>query len=99
MAWPKASVELSELIEGAVRPFAHSKKPMFGAPTYFANDAMFTGVFGDSLFLRLPEADRREFRARYGEATTFEPVEGRAMREYVVLPPEVYRDPTTILIG
>ncbi len=53
---------------------------------------MFTGVHEDSIFLRLSEKDRSELTAEYGEAMPFEPLKGRPMKEYMSLPPRLYRD-------
>ena len=47
---------------------------------------MFAGLFADSMFLRLSEADRARFLALEG-ARLFEPMAGRPMREYAVMPP------------
>lgn len=62
-----------------------STKKMFGNLAGFANGHMFTGVFGDSVFVRLGETDRATLLAEDG-AVQFEPMEGKPMREYVVLP-------------
>jgi len=62
-----------------------SVRPMFGNLAGFVNGTMFTGVFGNSLFARLPEAERAELLALPG-AEPFEPMPGRPMKEYVVLP-------------
>ena len=61
-------------------------KPMFGNFGAFANGKMFMGVFGDSVFVKLGETDRAQALALPG-ARLFEPMAGRAMKEYVVLPP------------
>jgi TfoX/Sxy family transcriptional regulator of competence genes len=60
-------------------------RKMFGCPCSFVNGNMFAGVFADSLFLRLPVDERLAF-AKFG-ARPFEPLPGRVMREYVVVPP------------
>src|SRR5262249_32577778 len=67
------------------------RRKMFGCPCAFANGAMFMGVHTSGLFLRLSETDRRRFAAAYG-ARLFDPMGGRPMREYVVLPDTVLRD-------
>jgi hypothetical protein len=45
---------------------------------------MFMGIFGQDLLPRLPEQDREAVIAAGG--AVFEPMAGRPMREYVVLP-------------
>ncbi len=67
-------------------------RPMFGQPAAFASGNMFLGVFGDAVFLRLAEADRVA-GLRLAGARVFEPMPGRAMREYLVLPDPVLGDP------
>jgi TfoX/Sxy family transcriptional regulator of competence genes len=67
------------------------RKQMFGYPTCVLNGNMFMGLHEDSLILRLAEADRAEFVSRYG-AVLFEPMPGRPMKEYVVVPPVLVSD-------
>jgi TfoX/Sxy family transcriptional regulator of competence genes len=59
-------------------------RPMFGNPSAFVNGNMFMGLFGSDLFVRLPEPDRDAVAAAGGGP--FEPMPGRPMREYAVLP-------------
>ena len=65
-------------------------RPMFGNLAGFVNGNMFAGVFGERVFVRLPEGERAELLAMPG-AEVFAPMEGRAMKEYVMLP-EAWRD-------
>lgn len=67
MAWPKPSPELVALLDTAMRPFVAERKAMFGCPAYFVNGNMFTGVFADSVFVRLPDDERRQALAAFGE--------------------------------
>ncbi|MHB0874638.1 MAG: TfoX/Sxy family protein [Anaerolineae bacterium] len=96
MAWPKPSPELTALLDAAVQPFPAERKTMFGCPAYFVNGNMFTGVFANDLFVRLPDKERGEAIASFGEQAVFEPVAGRPMREYVVLPPAVVGDSSAL---
>ena len=66
-------------------------RPMFGQVAGFVRGQMTGGTFGDEVNMRLSEADRREFVERYG-ARVFEPMEGRPMKEYVVVPEGVRAD-------
>lgn len=93
MIWKKPSEELSLFLEEKIASFNVKKKKMFGCPAYFINDNMLAGVFQDDLFIRLSEADRIEIRSRYDEAIPFEPIKGRIMKEYVVLPDTLYNNP------
>ncbi len=51
---------------------------------------MFAGIFGDDIFIRLAEDDQKKVFSESDEAAPFEPLEGRVMREYVVLPQAIY---------
>jgi TfoX/Sxy family transcriptional regulator of competence genes len=64
-------------------------RPMFGQLSAFVNGNMFMGIFGEEVLVRLPEEDRGAVIAAGGRV--FEPMAGRPMREYVVLP-EAWRD-------
>lgn len=82
----KPSAELIAQFNQAITPLPGvTPRKMFGCPCAFINGNMFAGVFEDSLFVRLSVADRIAL-AQYG-ARPFEPLPGRPMREYVVVPP------------
>jgi TfoX/Sxy family transcriptional regulator of competence genes len=66
-------------------------RTMFGQPAAFVTGNMFLGVFGDAVFLRLSEEDRAAGLLLEG-ARLFEPMPGRPMREYVVLPSTILGD-------
>jgi TfoX/Sxy family transcriptional regulator of competence genes len=59
-------------------------KPMFGNLSAFVNGNMFAGLFGEDLFVRLPEPEIAAVKKRGGR--DFEPMAGHAMRGYVVVP-------------
>jgi len=59
-------------------------RPMFGNLAAFVNGNMFAGLFGEDLFVRLPEDESAKIRKQGGRA--FEPMPGRAMTGYVVVP-------------
>ena len=71
------------------------RKLMFGYPVCVLRGNMFMGLHQDSLILRLAEADRAEFIGRY-DAAPFEPMPGRPMKEYVVVPPALVDDDDAI---
>lgn len=89
--WEKAPPELAERFTQAVAdlPGAQVRK-MFGYPAGFANGHMFTGVYASSWFVRLPDDQRAELAHAGG--TAFEPMPGRPMREYLVLPAALAAD-------
>ena len=59
-------------------------RPMFGNLAAFVNGNMFAGLFGEDLFVRLPEEESVKVRKEGGR--NFEPMAGRAMSGYVVVP-------------
>jgi TfoX/Sxy family transcriptional regulator of competence genes len=71
-----------------------SVRPMFGQLSAFVNGNMFMGIFGDDVILRLPEAERDEVIGAGGGP--FEPMAGRPMKEYVMVPPS-WRDEPDLL--
>jgi TfoX/Sxy family transcriptional regulator of competence genes len=89
MKWGKASEEMVQTFMKAVQflPGVQVRK-MFGYPCAFFQGQMFAGLFENSMFLRLSSADREEFKARVG-GRSFEPMPGKPMREYAVIPADV----------
>jgi len=69
-------------------------RPMFGNLAAFVNGNMFAGLFGDGLFVRLPPDVRAELLA-YDGAGPFEPMPGRPMSEYVIVPSAWRGEPET----
>jgi TfoX/Sxy family transcriptional regulator of competence genes len=91
--WEKASVELSDILGQAAEPFPLvERRKMFGGLTLFVNGNMFAGVHGRKIVLRLAEAERAGAQAEAG-ALPFEPMPGRVMKEYVVVPEAVWSNP------
>lgn len=70
-------------------------KMMFGHPACFVNGNMFTGLHGSWMILRLGDGKRQQFAAETG-AATFEPMPGRPMKEYAVIPQAVLDDGATL---
>ena len=82
---PKAEIAVKEAFKTLLPDDPRvTVRPMFGNVAAFVNGNMFSGVFGEDVFVRLPEGDRAKVQAGGGGA--FEPMPGRAMKEYVVLP-------------
>ncbi len=82
---PKASAgllarfeELTDVVPGADR------KLVFGCPSCLVGGHMFFGVHETGLFVKLPSDAGAELLAEGGEA--FEPMPGRAMNGFYVLP-------------
>jgi TfoX/Sxy family transcriptional regulator of competence genes len=96
MPWEKPSADLVRKLDDAVATAAEASgipielRPMFGCPAYFTNGNLFAGVHQSSLMVRLPENERAEVVSMGGGL--FEPMPGRPMKEYVVLPPAALDD-------
>jgi TfoX/Sxy family transcriptional regulator of competence genes len=60
-------------------------RKMFGYACVFTGGNMFSGLHEVGVVIRLPEDARAEFIRQY-DSPIFEPMPGRKMREYVVVP-------------
>lgn len=86
MAMPRPSDQAREAFRALVPADPSvTLRPMFGNLAAFVNGNMFAGLFGDDLFVRVGEADRAALLAKGGK--DFEPMAGRPMTGYTVLPP------------
>jgi TfoX/Sxy family transcriptional regulator of competence genes len=95
MKMPKPSEEARVVFTRLVpdRP-AVTLKPMFGNLAGFVNGNMFAGLFGESLFVRLPEDEASAVRREGGR--DFEPMPGRAMKGYVLVPGDWRERPAAV---
>ena len=96
MSWIKNSPETVARIEDALRDIPIGKRQMFGCPCFFAGDALCCGVHDDHIFLRLAEQDREQLQAEWSGVRRFEPLPGRVMREYLVLPSALLESGATL---
>jgi TfoX/Sxy family transcriptional regulator of competence genes len=69
-------------------------RPMFGNLAAFVNGNMFAGLFGEDLFVRLPDAEASAIFKQGGRS--FEPMPGHAMRGYVVVPANWQKKPEPV---
>ena len=96
MAWDKSPEALVATFDAAVPDDAAiERRKMFGYPCAFVNGNMFIGLHQSDFIVRLSETDREEIKASHG-ATPFEPMAGRAMKEYVALPAAILGDETAL---
>lgn len=74
-------------------------KPMFGNLAAFVNGNMFSGLFGEGLFVRLPDDEAEAVIKKGGKP--FEPVAGHRMGGYVMVPADWQTRPEGVkpLIG
>jgi TfoX/Sxy family transcriptional regulator of competence genes len=92
MAWRKSPQDLIDMFGSSLPSDARiERRKMFGYPAAFVNGKLFAGLHQESFILRLPQAEREKLQREHG-ANVFEPMAGRPMREYVVLPQAVLSD-------
>ena len=91
MKWRKPSEELIKTFEAVVPGPPAVQRKMFGFPAAFVNGNMFMGLHQEDMILRLPEKPRATLLEMSG-ARVFEPMPGRPMREYVVVPPSLLKN-------
>jgi TfoX/Sxy family transcriptional regulator of competence genes len=91
MKWRKPSEELTRIFAEVTPGPPATPRKMFGFPAAFVNGNMFMGLHQEDMVLRLPEDARTELLKTSG-ARIFEPMPGRPMREYVVVPPALLKD-------
>jgi TfoX/Sxy family transcriptional regulator of competence genes len=94
MAWKKSPPGLMAAFEKA-KPVDASvtSRPMFGYPALFLDGNMFAGTYQEKIVVRLGD-DRTISGAKTAKA--FEPMPGRVMKEYVVVPDAVIKSPTKL---
>jgi len=71
------------------------RRAMFGYPCAFTGGRLFSGLHRADILVRLDEPDRVKLLAEPG-ARVFEPMKGRPMREYVLVPPSLHGDPRAL---
>jgi TfoX/Sxy family transcriptional regulator of competence genes len=91
--WKPAPREAIAAFEAATSglPGAEPRK-MFGYSCVFAKGNMFAGLHEAGMVIRLADEQRVEFLRLKG-AKQFEPMPGRVMREYVVVPKALLKAP------
>jgi TfoX/Sxy family transcriptional regulator of competence genes len=72
-------------------------RQMFGYPCLFVGGNLVSGLYQASWHVRLAKADQAELLAVPG-AGPFEPMPGRPMTGYVILPPSIVADDVALLV-
>ena len=83
-AGPKTVERFDRLAETFVARGA-TRSQMFGMPVLKAGDKVFAGTFGDAMTFKLGPDDLERARALTG-VESFEPMKGRPMKEWVLVP-------------
>ena len=94
MAWKKTPPQIAAAFDKA-KPDDPTviSRPMFGYPSVFTNGNHFAGTFEDKIVVRVGN-DPSFAPAR--TARPFEPMRGRAMGGYVVVPEAVVKSPARL---
>jgi len=95
MSMPRPDDESKALFAAVVPPDPRvTIKLMFGSMAGFINGNMFMGLYGQDIFVRLPEELR--LKLLQDGATSFSPMPGRPMKEYVAVPGQWRQNPDKI---
>ena len=95
-AFTKSPPELVERFGATLAGYPQATlRKMFGYPAAFVNGNLATSLFAASWMVRLPDPAAAELLRLKG-ARPFEPMAGRAMRGYYVLPPAIVDDETEL---
>src|SRR5262245_1076369 len=81
---PKTVERFDSLSERFVARGA-KRSQMFGMPVLKVGDKVFAGTFGDAMTFKLGPEDLEKARRQAG-VEAFEPMKGRAMKEWVLVP-------------
>jgi TfoX/Sxy family transcriptional regulator of competence genes len=93
MPWKKSPEALVHTFESVLPPDGIAeRRQMFGFPCAFVGGTLCFGLFEDQFMVRLSETDRTALLKLKG-AAPFEPMAGRPMREYVVVPSAIVAKP------
>jgi len=93
MEWKKTPESLVKFFEEKTANLKCERRKMFGYPCCFLDGNMFIGTFGENLILRLGPKQREAALSTHRDMAIFEPVPGRKMKEYVLVPKKVREDP------
>lgn len=95
MSIPRPDDESKALFASVMPADPHIQiRPMFGSLAGFINGNMFTGLYGQEIFVRLPEAQRLQLLQE--GVSEFSPMPGRPMKEYVAVPEQWRHNPDKI---
>jgi TfoX/Sxy family transcriptional regulator of competence genes len=89
------SPKVAEIVEEAVRDqgYAAIKRKMFGQETWFLNGYMFAGGNENGVYVHVGEREKEEALGAEKGVQPFEPLKGRAMKEYVLLDETIHSQP------
>ena len=80
-------------VASSMRGIEREKRVMFGYPAYFINRHMFFGIFESAVFARLSPGQIEALEAHGKPLGYLEPMKGRPMKDYRLIPPSICSDP------
>lgn len=88
------SVELFEFLSSKISAYGYrtSVQKMFGHEVHFLNGYMFAGANVNGIFVHVGLNAKKDALESESGVFSFEPLEGMAMKEYLLLGEEVYTD-------
>ncbi len=92
---PELVDRFDHIVASLARTPAFERRKMFGYPSLFVGGNLATGLHGPGWLVRLPSDDLRGLLATPG-AQPFEPMPGRPMKGYALLPADVVADDTAL---
>ena len=94
--WEKSPEALVQLLDRVLPEGPNiERRKMFGYPCAFVNGNMFAGLFATQMFVRLPAEERLSMMADQ-DAKPLEPMPGRPMKDYIVVPPALMSRETAL---
>ena len=91
---PKTGAETLERYDALAEDFVArgaKRSQMFGMPVLKKGDKVFCGTFGDAMTFKLGSPEEVESAMKRKGVEAFEPMKGRAMKAWVLVPLEHYR--------
>jgi hypothetical protein len=90
LTWAKSPQSLVDLFTECLPDDPRlERRKMFGYPAVFVGGHLATGLFQDRVFARLADEDRARLP---GGGDYFEPMPGRPMKAYAVIPDDIVAD-------
>lgn len=97
MEWTKSPQGLVDLFAECLPDDPRvERRKMFGYPAVFVRGNMCAGLFGEGMFARLSPAARA---AMPGGGRPFEPMPGRPMKDYALIPDEILVDEAKLALA
>ena len=94
-SFSKSPPELIERFAAVMEAYPDAvRKKMFGYPAAFVGGNMATGLFADQWVVRLPDDQIAD--AKRAGAGSFEPMPGKPMKAFVVIPAADMQDDTAL---